>query len=151
MPPSVESLPLSVPTVPSGPMVVFWGSVGVWVVLGAVEGRVVGAVVARVVGAAVVARVVGAAVVTWVDAVVVLPLLLRQPANIDAVRTKMSARIVNRFIVILLKFLRFGCSISETHRNRQVIPTKADENGEFSKNLQKVKIDHCHFGVLYVS
>ena len=44
MPPSVESLPLSVPTVPSGPMVVFWGSVGIWVVLAGVFVGVVCAV-----------------------------------------------------------------------------------------------------------
>ena len=83
----------SVPTVPSGPMVVFSGAVGRWVVWGGTVVTVVGAVVGR-------GR--GATVVICVVADVSMPLSLRQAVSIAAVRTKVSARIVNRFIMILL-------------------------------------------------
>ena len=36
------------------------------------------------------------------------------------------------------------------HEWSELFGKEEDENAEFSKNLQKVKIDHCHFGVLYV-
>lgn len=93
--PSWVALVLSEPTVPSGPMVVSSGLVGACVVWGTVV-VVVGAVVARVVGAV---------VVICVDAVlleVVLPLLLRQAVSIAAVRTRVKARMLILFIVILL-------------------------------------------------
>lgn len=83
----------SVPTVPSGPMVVFSGAVGRMVVWGGMVVTVVGAVVGR-------GR--GATVVICVVADVSMPLSLRQAVSIAAVRTKVSARIVNRFIMILL-------------------------------------------------
>ena len=66
-------------------------------------GRMVvwGGMVVTVVGA-VVGRGRGATVVICVVADVSMPLSLRQAVSIAAVRTKVSARIVNRFIMILL-------------------------------------------------
>lgn len=93
---SVLLFPPSVPTVPSGPMVVFSGDVGRWVVCGTVVVAVVGVVVGRVTGAV---------VVIWVAADVSLPLPLRQAVNIATVRTSVNAIMLNRFIVILLFFL----------------------------------------------
>ena len=67
--------------------------------------------------------------------------------SIVAVRTRVSAKMLNFFIAILLFYLRFGCSISGIAGISHGIPSRFVKNVEKRKNLMKVKIPHCHFGI----